>query len=249
MSHRATFHTQSRRRELRPPFPMSRCSVPAMAKVFAALVIAVVTASAPAAPPNDECSLPTRISRAGSWNLDDLLTATLSVSPPPIPATSRDVWFCWTPSWSGVATLDVGAASLLFADVYLGCACPPASTAPILSVAALTGVPSGNFDVECNQRYLIRVAAELYPFPLPPNVPVRTFSLARVSGKDCPLPADGECADCCGGKPTYEDPLWTSSYMSLRLAVFLSPYLGMYGLWTSMAVHHTPWWAGRNSLA
>lgn len=183
----------------------------------------MVGVAAAASPPNDECSAPSPISGEGEWNLDDLLTATQSTSPPPIPGSSRDVWFCWTPTWTGTAKLDLGLA-LLYAQVYNGCGCPAPGSGPILTLGL--GQPAGEFQVECNQRYLIRIAAELYPFPQTNSV--REFELSKVSGTDCPLPTGQVCNDCCGGKPTFNDPLYSTNFTG-QVAVVTNSFVGRFG--------------------
>jgi hypothetical protein len=145
------------------------------------------------------------------------------VAPPPIPGTLKDVWFCWSPSFSGTAQLAVPVAQLS-GEVYAGCGCPrPASDRSRASTRCRRRTP---FQVECGQRYLIRIGAEIYPFPQ--VNPLRTFAITKESGQDCPLPTGQNCAECCGGKPEYIDPLYSANYTG-QVAVVTESLVGRFG--------------------
>ncbi len=174
-------------------------------------------------PPNDECASPAPIAGPGGFNLDDLLTATQTTTPPPIPGTTKDVWFCWTATWTGTAKLDVSGA-LLYGQVFAGCGCPNSASAMLAFTSP--GLPPAVFQVECNQRYMIRLGAEQYPFPA--QNPVRALTLSKVSGQDCPPPQAGTCGDCCGGKPTFSDPIYQTNFTG-QVAVMNQNYLGLFG--------------------
>ncbi len=155
--------------------------------------------------PNDECANATPISGPGKWSLDDLTGATIStVAAPQCPRYIngyKDIWFCWTATFNGLASVDVGSNTVVQNQIFLGCGCPnPASV--------VLGCGNTPFDVFCGQKYLIRVGAEAYPEQLAQEF----IQINKVSGRDCPPGAPQECDDCCGAKPTYTDQVYTSNY-------------------------------------
>ncbi|GEM_PF-1376887 len=181
-------------------------------------------AGAFAAPPNDDCATPAPISGSGAWNLDDLFSATQSL--PGIPGTTKDTWYCWTPTWQGGGgantRFDLGAGSFLSAEIYTGCGCPTTSTLPIGTITPLTA-SFIDFQVECGQQYMIRVGAE---GPLYPSAAVRSFSIKKLQeATDCPQPVPTSCPDCCGTKPSYDDPIWRNNY-SGQVAVMTGNQVG-----------------------
>ncbi|MFO0858135.1 MAG: hypothetical protein U0640_12350 [Phycisphaerales bacterium] len=195
-------------------------------KLFVA-AMGIATSVAFATPPNDDCATPAPVSGAGAWSLDDLLTATQS--PNPLPGTTKDVWFCWTPTWSGTGTvggarINFGAGSNLSAAIYAGCGCPASTTAPIATVSPFNGLPMFvDIPVECGQQYMIRVAAE---GPLYPSQDVRSFRISKLAeSADCPEPAPTTCPDCCGSKPSFDDAVWRNNYGG-QVAVMTASYEG-----------------------
>jgi hypothetical protein len=193
------------------------------ALVAASLILAPL--STLAAPPNDECSSPVPISAAGAWNLDDLLTATLSTTPPPLmPAVQKDVWFCWTSTWNGSASIDV-SGGLLYAEVYAGCGCPNPGTGTGPLVVTDPANTTGQFQVQCDHQYLVRIGAEAYPWPA--ANPRRVFSISKLAGKDCEPPPPGNCDDCCGGRPSFDDPLYSANFTG-QVAVASESYIGQF---------------------
>jgi hypothetical protein len=149
--------------------------------------------------PNDDCQFASPIAGAGSWGLDDLINATPSAVPPPqlcgfpFPATNKDIWFCWTATFSGAASVNAGTNLV---QVFFGCGCPTTSS-------TLLACGNAGFDVQCGQQYLIRVGSANYP-----GSNQRFMTISMTLGQDCPPPTPQACGDCCGGKPTFTDPAY-----------------------------------------
>ncbi len=182
-----------------------------------------------AAPPNDNCTSPTPISNAGDFNTDDLFTATATTSPPLPGGTTKDIWFCWTPTWGSPANapsvnVSFGGAGPFVGgnqiDVYAGCnGCP--TGAPIAS--AFSVLPNqANFVVfrpECGRQYLIRLSVEAYQTSGPPAAAWRRLSITR-NGEDA-FDCDGQAPifnDCCGTKPNFENDIWQTNYTGRVIA-------------------------------
>lgn len=181
--------------------------------------------------PNDDCAHATPISGTGAWPFDTA-SAHVTTSAPPITICAdctcplafqgidNDIWYLWTSTCNGLVEMRTGVPSdppgqcnLDTVLAVYNTPCPTGTTQPIACCddsCALGGTCDLasylRFDVQCGQRYLIRVGKK-------PGTPGGYGTLKiNCLGDECPEPEPGDCPDCCGGKPEYEDPFYTANY-------------------------------------
>ncbi|MBL8745727.1 MAG: hypothetical protein JNK58_05140 [Phycisphaerae bacterium] len=163
------------------------------------------------APPNDECSPASPsgfgaspITGAGAWSLDDALGATASPIPPLPGGFTQDVWFKWTATWQGTASVAYLPCNELFnIQVFAGCSCPTAATAPLATSSQANSCATPLFDVACGQCFIIRVSVEGFQ-------PGSVFTITPGQSMACPPPAAQVCDECCAKAPSYTDPSYAS---------------------------------------
>jgi len=172
-------------------------------ELSAACLLAIVTTTFAAPPPNDNCSTPTAISGNGSFPFD-LTQATFSgegqdwcwgqgggIS------FENDVWFCWTPPCSGMAVIQTCGQTTVDTRIswYRNCVCPtpPPSQPPFCCDDDACGLQSSiNCEVECGVPVLIRLGCK-------PGTPPGTGNLLiNCTGSAC-----APCDDCCGRRPEF----------------------------------------------
>ncbi len=172
--------------------------------LLAACLAASQTTVFAAPPPNDNCSTPSAISGSGSFPFD-LTQATFSgegqdwcwgqgggIS------FSNDVWFCWTPDCTGMATIQTCGQTNVDTRLswYRTCTCPtpPPSQPPFCCDDDACGLQSMMVcEVVCGQPILIRLGCK------PGTSPGTGNLLISCSGSTC-APA---CDDCCGKRPNF----------------------------------------------
>ncbi len=168
-----------------------------------AFLLAIVSATIAAPPPNDNCSTPTAISGNGSFPFD-LTQATFSAEGQDWCwgqgggiSFSNDVWFCWTPPCSGMAQIQTCGQTNVDTRIswYRNCVCPtpPPSQPPFCCDDDGCGLQSFiNCEVECGVPVLIRLGCK------PGTTPGTGNLLITCTGTSCDA-----CDDCCGRRPEF----------------------------------------------
>src|SRR5262249_2368633 len=156
-----------------------------------------ITLAAP--PPNDNCSTPTAISGNGTWSFDLTQATTSPEGQDWCSGIANDIWFCWTPNCSGMATITTCGLTNVNTKIfyYIGCNCPtpPPSPAPFCCDDDGCGGGTTQGTVVCEayggQPMMIRIGCK-------PGSPPGTgqFSIT-CSGTTC------ACDDCCGKRPNF----------------------------------------------
>lgn len=166
---------------------------------LAITAIAIASTAALAAPPvNDNASTPTAISGTGLFNFDLTQATTSAEGQDWCGGVANDIWFCWTPTCSGMATIQTCGLTNVNTKIfyYIGCGVPslPPSPSPFCCDDDGCGNPQSSVVCEtyCGQPMMIRIGCK-------PGTPPGTgqFSIT-CNGNPCQT-----CEDCCGKKPKF----------------------------------------------
>ncbi len=159
-----------------------------------------------AQPAHDSCATPLPLSGTGFFPFDNCNATTgvegqnnAACSNSPVgPAIFFDLWYCWTATCDGVAT--VSTCGLTMGDpkiaVYDGCACPVAGVGAIAcDDDACSPQAEMSFDVRCGEQYLIQIGSGI-------DICWQGEFLIECKGTPCDSPPV-DCADCCGKAPEF----------------------------------------------